>query len=566
MSKQALSVRVRLGLGFGCLLFLVVVIAAVGTVKLGGVNEQAQALSKKRLPRILLINEWLFQLMETSRHTGSMLILDDPAKVAAEVASVREEKKLRAGYFEKLKELVKTPESLAVLAQVVETREAYLPSEDEYLRLIEAGQKAEAKTELLQRTRPLQLEYVVRLRSLVEVQRMLAQRAEQEASEEFSTGRVQLFALTGISLLAGLAAAWIITRSLTRELGGEPAYAVNVANRIAQGELSVAIELRPGDDSSLLFALLSMRDRLARVLGQVGALASTLGSSAVELNASAEDISRGAADQAAGFEETAASLEEISSTVKRTSQSAGEASTLSGVSQSAAENGLSVARSATAAMGELAQASRKIQDITSTINELAFQTNLLSLNAAVEAARAGEEGRGFAVVANEVRSLAQRSAAASKEIKSLIESSVQRVDASVALVNQSSGALQGIVNAVKQVSGLMTDIASATREQSLGVDQVNLAVTQMDSVTQRNAAQTEELTATASQVRNVAAELSQAIAYFRLGAEPAGPAASSAVAPLRAPELKRPGRAPPANGSLAGSRRGERRVSSAPNA
>jgi methyl-accepting chemotaxis protein len=323
--------------------------------------------------------------------------------------------------------------------------------------------------------------------------------------------------------------------------------------RVAGGDFSRHLADDGKDEfTQLAVALDGMVDQVASALSEVSKLSNKLTASAAELHASATEIATGATEQAAGFEETAASLEEITSTVQQTSQNTEQATALSRDSQRAAEQGQEVANGAISAMGALATSSRQIVEIITTIDEIAFQTNLLALNAAVEAARAGDQGRGFAVVANEVRSLAQRSATAAKEIKALINDSVARVDSSVSLVNQSGDALRGIVSAVGRVGELMLGIATATKEQSLGVDQVNKAVIQMDGVTQHNAAQTEELTATANTLSGVAQELSSAVGRFVLpnspaqgGPRPSAPRSSAVLgAAVHAPPLASAPRAP----------------------
>ncbi|VTR97642.1 chemotaxis partial : Chemotaxis protein OS=Burkholderia sp. MP-1 GN=BG58_15470 PE=4 SV=1: 4HB_MCP_1: HAMP: PAS_9: HAMP: MCPsignal [Gemmata massiliana] len=236
-----------------------------------------------------------------------------------------------------------------------------------------------------------------------------------------------------------------------------------------------------------------------------------------QLSSASDEISTGAQEQASSLEETASTLEEITATVRQNSDSAQQARQLASNSKEIAEKGGQVVGNAVDAMSEINQSSKKIADIITTIDEIAFQTNLLALNAAVEAARAGEQGRGFAVVASEVRNLAQRSATAAKEIKSLIEDSVKKVDAGTELVNRSGSTLGDIVTSVKRVTDIITEIASASKEQSTGIDQVNKAISQMDTVTQRNASQTEEMSATAQTLTDQASQLRDLVARFKLG-------------------------------------------------
>lgn len=289
-----------------------------------------------------------------------------------------------------------------------------------------------------------------------------------------------------------------------------------VAEDIAGGDLTVAVRERSAKDK-LMQALASMVERLNRTIRDVADNAANASSSSQQLASASEAIASGAQEQAASLEETSASLEQITATVRQSADNAQQASQLAVSSKDAAVQGQAVVAQAITAMSEINAASAKIADIISTIDEIAFQTNLLAVNAAVEAARAGDEGRGFAVVASEVRSLAQRSAVAAKEIKVLIQDSLRKVDAGSALVNRSGETLQGIVGSVKRVTDIVGEMAATATEQSTGIEQVSNAMTQLDQVTQSNSAQTEELSATAQSLSEQAGNLLDLVSTFNLG-------------------------------------------------
>jgi methyl-accepting chemotaxis protein len=353
-----------------------------------------------------------------------------------------------------------------------------------------------------------------------------------------------------------------LTRSISRPLAEMEQKLVLMGD----GDLTQRIDYDSHDEIGRLARTLNATiSAIASALSQVREQSSQVATSAGGLRTTANEISTGASEQASGFEETAASLEEITSTVKSTADNTAQALAFAAQSREAAERGQEVVNTAVSAMEALSESSQQIADIVSTIDGIAFQTNLLALNAAVEAARAGEQGRGFAVVANEVRTLAQRSASAAREIKTLIQTSISRVDAGVTAVGQSGEALRGIVQAAGKVATLMADISGATREQTLGVDQVNKAVVQMDTVTQRNASQTAELTHTADALSEAAQTLTQAVSMFRLEVAQAPvhaprasaprPSAPRASAPLSEagftalPSAPHPPRPPPSSGS-----------------
>ena len=321
------------------------------------------------------------------------------------------------------------------------------------------------------------------------------------------------------AVVAGMASTGIVVwliRLILGQLGGEPAYAVVIARAIAGGDFTRTVDLKPGDQSSLLHAMNAMRQQLTGTLGEVRKAVETIDVAAREIASGNLDLSSRTEEQASSLEETASSMEELTSTVKQNAENARQANQLVVSTADVAVKGGEVVGQVVDTMASIKDSSRKIADIIGVIDGIAFQTNILALNAAVEAARAGEQGRGFAVVASEVRNLAQRSAGAAKEIKALIEDSVAKVDAGGQLVDEAGKTMEEIVASVKRVTDIMSEIAAASQEQSAGIEQVNQAITQMDDVTQQNAALVEEAAAAAESLQEQASKLAEAVSVFRL--------------------------------------------------
>ncbi|WP_193570549.1 methyl-accepting chemotaxis protein [Luteibacter yeojuensis] len=334
---------------------------------------------------------------------------------------------------------------------------------------------------------------------------------------------------SGIIALLALFIVWFSMSSIRATVGGEPRDAVDIAGRIAGGDLrdDASADYAP---QSLLGALERMRGTLASIVVEVQEGAHVVSTTSGEIARGNDDLSHRTQEQASSLEETAASMEEMTATVRQNADNALAADRLSRHARGEAEKGGSVVAQAMGAMQQIGDSSRRIGDIVGLIDDIAFQTNLLALNAAVEAARAGEQGRGFAVVAAEVRRLAQSSAAASREIKGLIAESSERVEAGTALVEQSSLALRDIVDSVKKVTDIVAEIAAASAEQSSGVDQVNLAIAQIDQVTQENAALVEEAAAAAKSMQDQAKSLREQVAFFTVDDHGKAPAAADRTA------------------------------------
>jgi methyl-accepting chemotaxis protein len=357
------------------------------------------------------------------------------------------------------------------------------------------------------------------------LQELLSKRGRANAElahAETATREIYMFAAIVAGCLVGVAAAVFLARSIGTPLQ----QAVAIARRVAQGDLSGEIETGSRNEfGQLLEALRDMNAGLARIVGEVRTGTDTIAAASTQISAGNMDLSSRTEQQAGTLEETAASVEELSSTVKQNAENAEQANVLAASASDVAARGGRVVAQVVQTMGAIDGSARKIVDIIAVIDGIAFQTNILALNAAVEAARAGEQGRGFAVVAGEVRSLAQRSAAAAKEIKELITDSVAKVDSGTQLVDQAGATMQEVVTSIRRVADIMGEITAASQEQRLGIEQIHQAISQMDQVTQQNAAMVEEAAGAAQSLQERATGLAELVSVFRLGGRQAGSSA-----------------------------------------
>ena len=347
--------------------------------------------------------------------------------------------------------------------------------------------------------------------------------------------RSTLFQSLGLLVvLAGALSAVVLTlnRGILRSLGGEPSYAAEIANQIANNDLTAVVKTAPDDRFSLLFSMKRMQEQLTQTIGTIKISADTIATATHQIAAGNQDLSQRTEEQAASLQETAASMEQLTSTVTQNADNASQANQLAAQAAEVADQGGTVVSRVVETMEGINASSDRIASIVGIIEGIAFQTNILALNAAVEAARAGEQGRGFAVVASEVRSLAQRSSAAAKEIKDLIQDSVERVRAGAGHVQEAGTKMREITHEIRRVTGIMGEITAASQEQSKGIGQVNQAVTQMDEVTQQNAALVEQAAAAASSLESQAADLKASVSMFRLNASHEAEV-SRAVVPTR---------------------------------
>ncbi len=389
-------------------------------------------------------------------------------------------------------------------------------------------------TPAIQQTRENFESLSTELESLLRINAQQSELSYSNALAGASSSMGVIIAAIVLALALMTAIAWFLIRGIMAPLKR----ASEVSESIAQGELDNHIEAKGRDEfATLLHSLGAMQKQLAHVVNDVRVNAESVGSASSQIASGNDDLSRRTQEQAASLEETAASMEEMTSTVKQNADNAAQANQLALNVRQQARDGSQVVDQTTQAMSEISTSSQKIAEIVGLIDSIAFQTNLLALNAAVEAARAGEQGRGFAVVASEVRTLSSRSAEAAREIKTLVDDSVSKVANGTELVTRSGQTLGGIVESINKMTDIVAEIAAASREQSTGIDQVNQAISQMDSVTQQNAALVEEAAAASRSMEHSARVLREQVAFFKVSGSGAR---GQAVAPMASRVMEKP--------------------------
>ena len=522
MNITRMKVATRLGIGFGLVATLLVVVTGLGINRMAAMRERMDEVIKVNNVETKLAAVMDLTITERALALRNLILLSEASEIQIEVTRIEAQNKKYEEAQTKLGVMFSSqsgtsPEEVTLLDKIRQQAALAAPFIAKATELGLAKKGEDAYKVLRFEFRPVQKKWWELLRELSVIEEKQSEQSAAAADQAYTSARSMMLGFGVLALLSSIAAALLITRGLVKQLGGEPDYAAEVAEKIASGDLSVAIRTRSGDSSSLMFAMKAMRDSLAGIVGQVHASTSTIATASHQIASGNLDLSSRTEQQASSLEETASSLEELTSTVKQNADNARQANVLAlSASEVAIKGGAVVAR-VVDTMGAINASSIKIVDIIGVIDGIAFQTNILALNAAVEAARAGEQGRGFAVVASEVRNLAQRSAAAAKEIKTLIDDSVQQVDSGAKLVDQAGATMDEIVASVKRVTDIMGEITCASQEQTSGIEQINQAVIQMDNVTQQNAALVEEAAAAAASLQDQTADLAQVVSVFRLG-------------------------------------------------
>jgi methyl-accepting chemotaxis protein len=703
---------------------LLIVVAVLGITNMRSMQTDIGDMINDKFPKTVWANNMIGGINIIARAMRNSLLVSDKDAIAKELARVEEARATIKENLDKLQDKIHSEEGKAVLAKVIDARSKYVDSQTQFMKLIKEGKQAEAKDYLLGEVRTLQATYITNIQALIDFQSKLMNKVGEDADKQVQTALTIIIIMALIAIIAGIAIAFWIVRNLMKQLGGEPDYAAHAVGKIAEGDLSIDLDIKPGDTTSLLYSLKIMQDSLRKIVaeiknivedaairgdfstkmdlngkagytkelsdllnslsnvsetglndvtrvatalangdlsqkitkdypgvfgqtkngvnstvdaltkvveeirnivedaavrgnfstkmdmngkqgytktlsellnqlsdvsdtglrdvvrvaqaladadltqkitkdypglfgqtkdavnttvdnlqnlvGEVRVSVDSIGTASKEIASGNTDLSQRTEEQASSLEETAASMEELTSTVKLNAENAKQANQLAGNASTVAVKGGAVVQQVVGTMSSINESSRKIVDIISVIDGIAFQTNILALNAAVEAARAGEQGRGFAVVAAEVRNLAQRSAAAAKEIKTLIDDSVEKVEIGTKLVDDAGKTMEEIVNAVKRVTDIMSEISAASNEQSQGIEQVNQAITQMDEVTQQNAALVEEAAAAAESLEEEAQNLTRSVSVFKLSEGQSHALAAPAARAVARPATKAP--------------------------
>ena len=515
-----MRIGTRLALGFALILAFSVMITAIALWRLQTVAVVTSDMMKHPMLKERLIGDWYSNLNAGIRRTIAIAKSSDMTLGQYFAAEAATSTAYSTGLQNKIEAQLTNDEERAQFNLVAEKRKAYLGGRELINKAKASGDMEESNRLLNENFVPAANTYQAAMRKLLDMQRDEIDRSTARIEDVSQQSRVLLLSLEALAMALGIVFAWLLTIGITRPINT----ALGISQRVADGDLTAEVTIETEDEAGqLLQSLDNMSLSLRNIVSNVRSGTDTIATASAEIAAGNLDLSSRTEEQASALEETASAMEELISTVKQNAENAHQASQLAVSASEVAIQGGNVVGKVVDTMGSINESSRKIVDIISVIDGIAFQTNILALNAAVEAARAGEQGRGFAVVASEVRSLAQRSAAAAKEIKVLIGDSVEKVGNGSKLVEEAGATMKEVVVSVKRVTDIVAEISLASQEQSHGIEQVNNAITQMDQVTQQNAALVEQAAAAAASMQEQAGQLARLVSVFTLSGDTPAP-------------------------------------------
>ncbi|AYP25766.1 methyl-accepting chemotaxis protein [Pantoea agglomerans] len=509
------SIRIgaRLGMAFTLILIFLICISFAGFNRVQSLGEIANELANNRYQRVAIANNMRYSAIDMSRLVRNLIIVDDPVKRATFKEDYDDARKKIIENFDKAASMYKLPRSQELVAVIRQTGQQYLSFSDDVVALGLSDKRAEATELLLGPRYKEQVNYLNAIEKLVSYQESMMRKSGRDAISEKNNALFLLIALSTVAVLLAALLGWLITQSIIRPLN----VAVEAARRIASGNLSIPVPVKGRDETGkLLIAIAEMQESLTHTVSMARRNAESVSSASLQIAQGNTDLSQRTEEQASALEQTVATMSELSVTVRNNADNALQAGKLAINVRDVARKGSEVTTEITSTMKAIGVSSAHIADITSVIDSIAFQTNILALNAAVEAARAGEHGRGFAVVAGEVRTLAQRSATAAGEIRKLIEKNSSSVNAGSALAERSALTMTDIVTSVGQLTDTVEEITVASAEQARGIEQVGIAMIEMDGVTQQNAALVEESASASQSLREQATQLLHSVSVFTL--------------------------------------------------